>query len=483
MIDTDGRRDRHGGRLLQRAVGAASAATCRAGLPPHRLSRPRLAHRRAGGQAAGRVRGSPGEAGLALQAQEIGRGRPRRPRAGGAGGAAGAPPGSRCRLLLQRRHGARRLLRLPGGGARGPGRSRCSASTGSTSRRRCPSPSRRCARRAWRSAGGPPRPDRSSPKKIDLGFELIEGSDRMSDESRLREDICRYGRSLFERGLTPGSSGNISLRLPDGGWLVTPTNASLGFLDPARISAGPQGRLSRATSPPRRSRCTARSTRAAAKRRRSSTCTPPTGGRCGLDAAGDRPASGSAAADALLPDAHRRHGAGALLPTRRPAVADAIRGLAGRYSSVLLANHGPVVAGTAWRARSSPPRSLRRPPALPAAPQPQPAAAEPRAGGRSGEPFRPDPAGAGGPCRARSRVRVALSGLCEGATRPLSMRERVGVRDRVFPVRSHPSPCPSPARARGPALRSDGDCPRGRLRLTPRSSRTPPTPASRRAGR
>src|SRR6187549_2361162 len=57
----------------------------------------------------------------------------------------------------------------------------------------------------------------------------------MSD-ARLREEICRFGRSLFERGLTPGSSGNISLRLEDGGWLVTPTNASLGFLDPARIS-------------------------------------------------------------------------------------------------------------------------------------------------------------------------------------------------------------------------------------------------------
>ena len=56
------------------------------------------------------------------------------------------------------------------------------------------------------------------------------------NEARLREDICRFGRSLFERGLTPGSSGNISLRLDDGGWLVTPTNASLGFLDPARIS-------------------------------------------------------------------------------------------------------------------------------------------------------------------------------------------------------------------------------------------------------
>src|ERR1700754_3967535 len=55
-------------------------------------------------------------------------------------------------------------------------------------------------------------------------------------ETRIREQICQYGRSLFERGLTPGSSGNISIRLDDGGWLVTPTNASLGFLDPARIS-------------------------------------------------------------------------------------------------------------------------------------------------------------------------------------------------------------------------------------------------------
>jgi ribulose-5-phosphate 4-epimerase/fuculose-1-phosphate aldolase len=45
-------------------------------------------------------------------------------------------------------------------------------------------------------------------------------------ESHLREEIVRFARSLFERGLTPGSSGNISLRLEDGGWLVTPTNAS-----------------------------------------------------------------------------------------------------------------------------------------------------------------------------------------------------------------------------------------------------------------
>src|ERR1700716_2179619 len=55
-------------------------------------------------------------------------------------------------------------------------------------------------------------------------------------ETGIREEICRLGRSLFERGLTPGSSGNISVRVDDGGWLVTPTNASLGSLDPARIS-------------------------------------------------------------------------------------------------------------------------------------------------------------------------------------------------------------------------------------------------------
>src|ERR1700761_3031846 len=64
------------------------------------------------------------------------------------------------------------------------------------------------------------------------------------DESRMREEICRFGRSLFDRGLTPGSSGNISVRLDDGGWLVTPTNASLGHLDPANLARlDPHGRL------------------------------------------------------------------------------------------------------------------------------------------------------------------------------------------------------------------------------------------------
>jgi ribulose-5-phosphate 4-epimerase/fuculose-1-phosphate aldolase len=54
-------------------------------------------------------------------------------------------------------------------------------------------------------------------------------------ESQLREQIARTARSIYERGLTHGSTGNISARLADG-WLMTPTGASLGDLDPARLS-------------------------------------------------------------------------------------------------------------------------------------------------------------------------------------------------------------------------------------------------------
>ncbi|WP_246696741.1 3-oxo-tetronate 4-phosphate decarboxylase [Methylobacterium planeticum] len=168
----------------------------------------------------------------------------------------------------------------------------------------------------------------------------------MSEETRLREEICTYGRSLFERGLTPGSSGNISLRLDDGGWLVTPTNASLGFLDPARISrldAG--GNLVSGDKPTKEiplhaalydSRVEARaivhlhSTHAVAV-----SMLPEIDPRAVLPP--------------LTPYYLMRAGATALVPYFRPgdpAVADAIRGLAGRYASVLLANHGPVVAGS-----------------------------------------------------------------------------------------------------------------------------------------
>ena len=57
----------------------------------------------------------------------------------------------------------------------------------------------------------------------------------MSSEAQLREQIALYGRMLYQRGLSFGSTGNISARLDDG-WLLTPTNSCLGLLDPARIS-------------------------------------------------------------------------------------------------------------------------------------------------------------------------------------------------------------------------------------------------------
>ena len=55
------------------------------------------------------------------------------------------------------------------------------------------------------------------------------------NESEAREEICRVGRSLFERGYVHATAGNISVRLDDG-FLITPTDACLGFLDPARLA-------------------------------------------------------------------------------------------------------------------------------------------------------------------------------------------------------------------------------------------------------
>ena len=168
--------------------------------------------------------------------------------------------------------------------------------------------------------------------------------------TKLREEICRFGRSLFERGLTPGSSGNISLRLDDGGWLVTPTNASLGFLDPARITElDAAGKLISGDAPTKEmplhtalyeSRGQARaivhlhSTHAVAL-----SMLPEIDPRAALPP--------------MTPYYLMRAGQTALVPYYRPgdpAVAGAIRGLAGRYSSVLLANHGPVVAGASLEA-------------------------------------------------------------------------------------------------------------------------------------
>src|ERR1700722_10395712 len=57
----------------------------------------------------------------------------------------------------------------------------------------------------------------------------------MMTEIELAQEICRVGRSLFERGYVHATAGNISVRLPDG-YLITPTDACLGFLEPNRLA-------------------------------------------------------------------------------------------------------------------------------------------------------------------------------------------------------------------------------------------------------
>jgi len=57
------------------------------------------------------------------------------------------------------------------------------------------------------------------------------------DASTARTEICRVGRSLFERGVVHASAGNISVRLDDAaGFLITPTDACLGFLDADQLA-------------------------------------------------------------------------------------------------------------------------------------------------------------------------------------------------------------------------------------------------------
>lgn len=164
-------------------------------------------------------------------------------------------------------------------------------------------------------------------------------------EAKLREAICRFGKSLYDRGLTPGSSGNISLRLDDGGWLVTPTNAALGFLDPAKISRlDGKGQLVSGDAPtkeiPLHSALYDTRSSARAIVHLHSTHSVAVSMLPEIDP--------KAALPPMTAYYLMRVGATALVPYYRPgdpAVADAIKGLAGRYSSVLLANHGPVVAG------------------------------------------------------------------------------------------------------------------------------------------
>lgn len=167
----------------------------------------------------------------------------------------------------------------------------------------------------------------------------------MSEDARLRELICTLGRSLFDRGLTAGASGNVSARLSDGSLLVTPTGRSLGRLDPAELSLmSADGRHLAGLAPTKEM-----SLHGAFYQTRSGT-----GAVVHLH-------SSHSVALSMLPDVDpdnvlppltpygiMRLGKVKLLPVYLPgdpAMAEAVRGLAGRRSAVLLANHGPVVSG------------------------------------------------------------------------------------------------------------------------------------------
>lgn len=168
----------------------------------------------------------------------------------------------------------------------------------------------------------------------------------MSDEARAREEICRVGASLFDRGLTAGSSGNISIRLDDGGWLMTPTNVSMGSLEPARLSRfDAQGTLVSGDAPTKEaflhfSMYGERADARAVVHLHSTHATAVSILR-DIDPADVLPA--------LTAYYIMRVGRLPLVPYFAPGdqdLAHAVRALASQHHAVLLANHGPVVAGT-----------------------------------------------------------------------------------------------------------------------------------------
>lgn len=165
----------------------------------------------------------------------------------------------------------------------------------------------------------------------------------MSD-TQLRDEISRHARSLFDRGLTGGSSGNISVRTADGGLLITPTGSSFGNLDPEKLSLfNAAGEFISGDQPTKEIALHSafydtRSTAGAVVHLHSS----------------------HSVALSMMPDVDpdnflppltaysiMRLGKVVLLPYYRPgdpAMGGAVRGLAGKRSAVMLANHGPVVA-------------------------------------------------------------------------------------------------------------------------------------------
>lgn len=161
----------------------------------------------------------------------------------------------------------------------------------------------------------------------------------------LREQLCDFGLSLHSRGFTHGSTGNLSVRLPDGNLLVTPTGSSLGRLTPEGLSViKPNGELISGPKPTKevplhQALYSTRGERAGAVVHLHSCY---------------------ATALSLLPDQNEKDwlphltpygimqlGQVRLLPyfiPGSPEIGSAIKGLAGKHSAIMLANHGPVVS-------------------------------------------------------------------------------------------------------------------------------------------
>jgi ribulose-5-phosphate 4-epimerase/fuculose-1-phosphate aldolase len=172
----------------------------------------------------------------------------------------------------------------------------------------------------------------------------------VSADARLREQIVATGASLFNRGLTHGSTGNISVALADGGWLMTPTGSSLGTLDPARLSRlDSTGRLIDGDKPTKEAFLH----------------TTMYGARPGNGAVVHLHSTHSVAVSCIDGIDHAnclppitayyamRIGRLPLVPYYPPGdetLAEAVGALAGKHHAVLLANHGPVVAGSSLSA-------------------------------------------------------------------------------------------------------------------------------------
>lgn len=166
----------------------------------------------------------------------------------------------------------------------------------------------------------------------------------MSSDTHLRELMCTLAKSLFDRGLTGGSTGNISARTEDGGLLVSPTGTSFGRLDPGRLSRfDANGQLIEGDPPTKEMPLhtafyDTRSTAGAVVHLHS----------CHSVALSMMPdADDDNFLPPLTPYGIMKLGKVKLLPfflPGDPAMGDAVRGLAGKRSAVMLANHGPVVA-------------------------------------------------------------------------------------------------------------------------------------------